>query len=375
MSPDDDRKRDGREPRGRSRRRAPSKGAAHRQQTQRGRHGAGGDRANRKRVPPAIRIGVAVEPAEVADRSRHFRVLEADAGSEPLTDRIVAPWVDRTPEGFAVDVRVHRLLTHHPAPIESIGADVRDLLAPSVRSRRQLYADDLPARALELALDRFLASVRPVHEFGKLGALVFPFPSYFQPSTKAFDYLAWLRERAGDVPIAVELRHRDWVDTKHREATMAFLTEHRLSYVGVDVPPGFPTSLPPLAVATTDLAFVRFHGRNADAWERGVDAGDDRISYDYRRGELEPWGSRLAKLAGTAKSVHVLFTTGRADAAARDARLLVRVLTEEPEPERPAPLAATSADGARPAGSVEPVTVDQGGISWACRAGSGSSTR
>jgi hypothetical protein len=35
--------------------------------------------------------------------------------------------------------------------------------------------------------------------------------------------------------------------------------------------------------------------------------------------------------------VHVVFTTGTAEGAARDARLLVRVLTEEPEPERPAP--------------------------------------
>ena len=110
------------------------------------------------------------------------------------------------------------------------------------------------------------------------------------------------------MPLAVELRHRDWLDTKHREATMKFLDEHRLSYVCVDVPPGFPSSLPPLTVATTDLAVVRFHGRNGDAWERGVDTGDDRIDYDYRRGELEPWGSRLAKLAGTgevgARAVH-----------------------------------------------------------------------
>src|SRR5262245_43411076 len=148
-------------------------------------------------MPRALQIGVSVEPADVAARARAFRVLEADAGLEVLTDRVVAPWVDRTPEGFTVDVRVHRLLTHHPVPIESVSAEVRDLLPPAVRTRRQLYADDLPDRALELALDRMLASVRPVHEFGKLGALVFPFPSYVVPGAKAHDYLAWVRERAG----------------------------------------------------------------------------------------------------------------------------------------------------------------------------------
>jgi uncharacterized protein YecE (DUF72 family) len=62
------------------------------------------------------------------------------------------------------------------------------------------------------------------------------------------------------------------------------------------------------------------------------------MSYDYRRGDLEPWVPRLTKLATTARTVHVLFTTGTADAATRDARLLVRVLTEEPKPEPvPAP--------------------------------------
>jgi uncharacterized protein YecE (DUF72 family) len=284
-------------------------------------------------VPPALRIGISVEPGDVAAHARKFRVLEADAGLETLTDRVVGPWVDRTPEGVVVDVRVHRLLTHHPVPIESVSAEVRDLLPPSVRSRRQLYADDLPDRALELALDRMLASVRPVHEFGKLGALVFPFPSYVVPGPKAHDYLAWLRERAGDLPIAVELRSRTWVDSSHRDATMAFLTEHRLGYVCVDVPPGYPTSLPPLTVATTDTAYVRFHGRNADAWERGADDGDDRFRYDYRRGDLEPWVARLTKLAAAAKSVHVIFTTGRGEQAARDARLLLKVLTEEPRPE------------------------------------------
>jgi uncharacterized protein YecE (DUF72 family) len=332
VSPDDRRREPRKQPGDGAGRGGPrSQGAA------RGRRTSRGDRSTRKRVPPGIRIGVAVEPPEVADRAAQFRVLEVDAGLEVITDRLVAPWVDRTPAGFTVDVRAHRLLTHHAAPIESIGPDVRDLLPPAIRSQRQVYADDVPARALERAHDRLLTSVRPLHEFGKLGALVFPFPSSFVPGTKAFDYLAWLRDRAADLPIAVELRHRDWVDTKQREATLAFLGEHRLSYVCVDVPPGFPTSLPPLAVATTDAAFVRFHGRNADVWERGVDTGDDRFAYDYRRGDLEPWEARLTKLAAAATSVHAVFTTGRAESAARDARLLVRVLTEDPEPERPPP--------------------------------------
>jgi uncharacterized protein YecE (DUF72 family) len=291
----------------------------------------------RRRIPPALRIGVQVAPDAVVAHSEQSRVLEVDAGAEPLSERVVGPWVDRTPESFVVDVRAHRLFTQHAASLDTLWPEVRDLLAPSVRERRQVYADDLPARAVDLALDRFFALLRPVHEFGKLGAIVFPFPSYFQPGTRALDHLAWLRERAGDMPLAVEVRNREWVDGKQRDATLRFFEEQHLTFVCVDVPSGFPSSLPPLTVATTDLAMVRFHGRNGDAWERTADTGDDRIAYDYRRGDLEAWVPRLTKLASTARAVHVVFTTGRPESATRDARLLVRVLTDEPRAE-PAPV-------------------------------------
>jgi uncharacterized protein YecE (DUF72 family) len=263
--------------------------------------------------------------------------MEVDASSEPLTERIVGPWVDRTPENVVLDVRAHRLLTHHAAPSESIWPEVRDTLTPELRARRQLYVDDLPAASLDAALDRFLVSIASLREFSKLGSVVFPFPSYFTPGTRSLEYLEWLRGRSGDLPIAVELRHRDWVAGKQREATMAFLTEHQLSYVCVDVPSGFDSSQPPLSVATTDTAFVRFHGHNRGAWERGVDSGDDNFAYDYKDTDLAPWKARLDRLAAAARSVHVTFAGRTPEAAARNARLLVRILSGEVSPEPPAP--------------------------------------
>jgi uncharacterized protein YecE (DUF72 family) len=259
-----------------------------------GRGGSGGGpRPNRRRTSPLIRVGITVAPVDVPRFASQFRVLEADAGSEALTDRIVGPWVDRTPDGFVVDVRAHRLLTHHGASQESIWPEVRDALSPSVRAQGRVYGHDLPAKALDDALDRFLASIRATHEFGKLGTVVLPFPSYFRPSPTSFDYLAWFRERSGEIPLAAEFRHREWVDSKHRPETMRFLEDQRIAYIGVDVPPGFDSSLPPLAVATADTAVVRFHGRNADAWQRDADTGDDRFASEYRLTDLAPWVARL----------------------------------------------------------------------------------
>jgi uncharacterized protein YecE (DUF72 family) len=299
-----------------------------------GQGGKGASDGPRKKVDRKIQIGIVVPPEAVLDRSQHTRLLQVDASSEPLTERVVTPWLERTPDNTILDVRAHRILTQHGAPAEGVWPEVRDLLTPDLRSRPTLYAGDLPDRALDLALDRFLASVAPLREYGRLGSLVFPFPSYFTPGPRALDYLEWLRGRSGDVPIAVELRHRDWVAGKQRDATMAFLHDHQLGYVCVDVPSGFDSSSPPLSVATTDTAYVRFHGKNAGAWETGADSGDDRFPYDYRDGDFEPWPARLEKLAAAAKQVHVIFSGRNPDAAQRNARLLVRVLTGDVVPEK-----------------------------------------
>lgn len=313
------------------RRREPARGGA------RKRPAGDGPRPNRRRVSPLIRVGITVPPAEVVPLAAQFRVLEVDAGTEILTDRVVGPWVDRTPEGFVLDVRAHRLLTHHAAPQESVWPDVRDVLSPELRARKSVYADDLPAKALDDALDRFVGSLAALVEFKKLGTVVLPFPSYFRPSSASLDYLAWFRERSGDLPLAVEFRHKEWVDSKHRAETVAFLEEQRITYVGVDAPPGFDSSLPPLALATADVAVVRFHGRNADAWLRDVDSGDDRYPSEYRRADLDPWVTRIEKLAAAKHPVHAIMTTRGTEGASRNARLLVRALSEEPSAAAPEP--------------------------------------
>lgn len=295
---------------------------------------AGGSR----RRFPSIQITVAGDDRDLAALTARYRVVElASSAAGPLTERVLGDLVDRTPDGFRVDVRAHRLLTHQPAPMESVWPDVRDRLSPALRAKAQVFPDELSPTVLDAVLDRFVAQIKPIVEFDKLGCVTFQFPSYFVPGPRSLDYLVWLREKCGDLPLAIELRRREWVDTKHREETLAFLEEHRLAYVCVDAPQGTDTSVPPIAAATTDLTVVRFHGRNLEAWERGVDDPTARMRYEYRRGDLEPWVPRLEKLAdGGKRRVHAVMTTGPGDLAARNASLLVKVLTEDPE-SRPPP--------------------------------------
>ena len=305
----------------------------------RGQQSHGGQRggtSNRRKFP-RVQITVACEEGDLERLTSRYRVLEYEStAAGPLTERAARNIVERTPDGFVVDVRAHRLLTQHSSPADALWPEVRDKLPQSARGKPVLFPDELPASVLDAALDRFVASIAPLQEFSKLGAVIFQFPSYFTPSSKSLDYLAWLRDRCGELPIAVELRRREWLNTKHREETLAFLEAHALIYVCVDAPQGIDTSVPPIAPATSpDLAIVRLHGRSLEAWERTVDDPVARSRYEYRRADLEPWVPRLEKLAAGGRTVHAIVTTAPVDGAGRSASLLAKVLTEPPDAKPP----------------------------------------
>ena len=76
----------------------------------------------------------------------------------------------------------------------------------------------------------------------------------------------------------MEVRNRYWLDDENLEETLSFLRRSRLSFVAVDEPQGFKSSVPPLADVTADIAVVRFHGRNLDTWEKkGLKSSKERF--------------------------------------------------------------------------------------------------
>ena len=154
------------------------------------------------------------------------------------------------------------------------------------------------------AWERFLAALEPLNRAGKLGAILLQFPPWFPISRANKEYIVACARRAAPRRVCVEFRNRTWMTPDNQEETLGFLASHQLPYVCVDMPQGYPSSIPPVLAATSDLAVVRMHG-HSDKW----DSKDiyERFGYKYSPGELEEWAARIRGLAGDAGLTQVLF--------------------------------------------------------------------
>lgn len=166
----------------------------------------------------------------------------------------------------------------------------------------------------------FVQALAPLIEQRKLGCVLAQFPASFKQSEAERAYLAQFRERMGDLPLVFEFRHRSWLD----EAMLAYLRALDVGFCNVDEP-RFETLMPPTAVATNRIGYVRFHGRNAAKWWQHEHAWE-RYSYTYSAEELQEWAPRIKALQERCDVVY-LFANNHYQAQAVDmARQLAGLL-------------------------------------------------
>jgi uncharacterized protein YecE (DUF72 family) len=260
-----------------------------------------------------------------------FPIVEVDSTYYfPPSERNAILWIERTPKDFTFNIKAYSLLTNHPTKRESLYADLRDELPKELEKKRNLYREQLPDEAVEQVWQRFHDALMPLHSAGKLGALLFQFPQWFVIARKNKEYILECRDRLKDFRIAVEFRHKSWLEERNREETIGFLEENGLPFVCVDMPQGFDSSLPPIAVATSrDLAMVRFHGRDPKAWTTKSETAAERFRYEYKERELREWVPKIKDLSEQARETHVLMNNCYRDYAVNNARELRSLLDEE----------------------------------------------
>jgi len=231
-----------------------------------------------------------------ADYLRHyatqFHCVEVNSTYYGIpSPRVIEAMEKKTPDGFRFIVKLNQAMTHKGDTSEA------------------LYRE-------------FLGVIQPLKDAGKYHGLLAQFPWAFRREDAAKRHLEFLRAALPGEPLWVEFRHASWM---HRDLP-AWLRERSLGYCAVDEP-ALPGLVPPVTPLTSDVAYVRFHGRNEQTWwGRG---GGDRYDYDYSQRELLEWVERVRKLSEQAKQTYLFFNNCHAGQAARNAKLMEELLRRE----------------------------------------------
>jgi uncharacterized protein YecE (DUF72 family) len=250
-----------------------------------------------------------------------FRLAEVDSTYYSLPrEETAVLWAKRTGHDFVFDVKAFRLFTMHPTPLPVLPKDIRESLPFELQHKANVYQRDLPREVTRELWARFERALLPLDSAGKLGIVLFQFPPWYYPGDEQHDYILSCKEKLKQYRIAVEFRHNSWVNEKNRERTFNFLRDNNLPFVCVDEPQGFKSSIPPVAEITSDIALVRFHGRNRETWEKQGITTAERFNYLYPENELREWVPRIKDLAEKTQQCHVLFNNCYEDKAVNNAR-------------------------------------------------------
>jgi uncharacterized protein YecE (DUF72 family) len=252
--------------------------------------------------------GVSTPEERLRYYASRFALVEADAGFYAIPERQVAErWVERTPADFVFNMKAHALMTGHATDVARLPRSIRDVL-PAELAKQRVYPKDLPLEIRDEVWRLFRLAAKPLHDAGKLGAILLQFAPWIRPAKHTPAMLDRIRERLGDLPVAVEFRHPSWLAPKLRERVWSLLREREMTYVVPDTPPGTATSLPIApAVTTPGLAMVRLHGRRSELWGAREATVAEKYRYLYDDGELEEWLAIILELAEEAERVHVVF--------------------------------------------------------------------
>ncbi len=259
-----------------------------------------------------------------------FPLVEVDATYYALPAEATAKlWVERTPPDFVFDIKAHALMTGQGTETKRLPKAIRSELPEPAASKTRIYAKDLPDELLDEVWRTFRDGLEPLATAGQLGSILLQYPRWFFPSSENRAAIESAVERLDGWAAAVEFRNGSWLNEKNAERTLRFLRDRKIAFVMVDEPQGFKSSVPPTVAVTSDLALVRFHGRNAATWEAKGITPAERFRYLYSRDELSEWVPPIRHAASEAKDTHVLMNNCYANYGTTNARELAALLAGE----------------------------------------------
>jgi uncharacterized protein YecE (DUF72 family) len=230
--------------------------------------------------------------------SQFFNTVEINSSFyRPPNPGYVYNWVRRVPKDFLFTVKLWQKFTHPKMYKEATGEE---------------------AAISQQDVDIFKRSIEPLLKSDKLGALLAQFPPSFRNDSFGQRVLTAVSRLFGQYRLAVELRHRSWSDDPN---TAKILRENNVAWVQIDEPK-FKSSIAQELPLTSDVAYFRFHGRNAETWWTGN--SETRYKYLYSAEEIKELADRVKTTAGQTKLLFALFNNHWQGYAPRNAVDMIR---------------------------------------------------
>ena len=261
--------------------------------------------------------------------AEHFQLVEVDATYYALlATETVRRWVDWTPANFCFDVKAHPVFTKHPLDRRRLPPELAQAI-PETSGTSRIEVDALPQEITTELEHRFLASISPLVEAGRLKSILVQFPPWFDATRGHARHIESLRARYPEAPFSVEFRHKSWLLPERRAKVIDLLRAQHLPYVVVDEPDTPRGGVPPLPLVTSSrLSVVRFHGQNRGAWLNARATVAERFNYLYANAELAAWTETVRRLSDQADEVHAVFNNCVRNYAILNAKGLAALLQQ-----------------------------------------------
>lgn len=238
--------------------------------------------------------------------ARYFSVVEVDSSFYAvLHEDTYRRWLAETPPGLTFILKAYQGMTGHARGKTPFGG---------------------PGEMFRAYLD----SIRPMAESGRLKAIMFQFPPWFDCTPEHIHQLRAIRKWMGALPLALEFRNQSWFSRDTRESTLSFMREEGWIHIVCDEPQVGQGSVPTVLEPTdANLTLVRLHGRNESGWTQSGSPHwrELRNLYRYNREELLEWRDKIAELKskGT-KEICMIFNNNSGGDAAANALQMMELL-------------------------------------------------
>jgi len=243
--------------------------------------------------------------------SHYFNCVEVNSTYYTyISPKVVDGWIKKVEESndFIFHIKLHQDFTH-----------------------KRKY-DEQNIKAIRYNLDQLRKSER-------LGGLLIQFPYSYSFDGSSVQQIQKLRDIFSDLSCFVEVRHQSWKNNRALE----FFKENDLALCTIDQPQiGQAIEFDP--IITNDKAYIRFHGRNAEAWKKSLanfgkqqtyEEQSSRYSYLYSPGELVEIEQKIKSIQQKVKEVNVIMNNHPQGDAVANAFELIHLLEEKTKVEMP----------------------------------------